>query len=195
MNANFAAFLYLVSGVLFILALRGLSHPTTSRQGNHLRHDRHGHRHRHHAGAGHARRSAASALIVLGLAIGGGVGAVIARAHRHDLDAAARRRLPLAGRPCRRHGRGGRHLCAGELRHRRGRRHPRPGAGRDVARRRHRRHHLHRLGHRLPEARRPHVRQADHAADAPCHQRRARRRAGRADRRCWSPPRATSSSG
>ena len=46
MNANLASFLYLVSGILFILALRGLSHPTTSRQGNTLRHDRHGHRHR-----------------------------------------------------------------------------------------------------------------------------------------------------
>ncbi len=34
MNANIAALLYLVSGILFILALRGLSHPTTSRQGN-----------------------------------------------------------------------------------------------------------------------------------------------------------------
>ncbi|WP_243463664.1 NAD(P)(+) transhydrogenase (Re/Si-specific) subunit beta, partial [Brucella suis] len=34
MSVNLAAFLYLVSGVLFILALRGLSHPTTSRQGN-----------------------------------------------------------------------------------------------------------------------------------------------------------------
>jgi NAD(P) transhydrogenase subunit beta len=34
MSANLAALLYLVSGVLFILALRGLSHPTTSRQGN-----------------------------------------------------------------------------------------------------------------------------------------------------------------
>ena len=34
MSANFAALLYLVSGVLFILALRGLSHPSTSRQGN-----------------------------------------------------------------------------------------------------------------------------------------------------------------
>ena len=31
---NIANLLYLVSGVLFILALRGLSHPTTSRQGN-----------------------------------------------------------------------------------------------------------------------------------------------------------------
>ncbi len=34
MNANLAAFLYLVAGVLFILALRGLSSPATSRQGN-----------------------------------------------------------------------------------------------------------------------------------------------------------------
>jgi len=34
MNLEFAAFLYLVSGVLFIMALRGLSHPTTSRRGN-----------------------------------------------------------------------------------------------------------------------------------------------------------------
>ncbi|HEY8573099.1 NAD(P)(+) transhydrogenase (Re/Si-specific) subunit beta [Phenylobacterium sp.] len=34
MNANVAAILYLVSGVLFILALRGLSSPTTSQAGN-----------------------------------------------------------------------------------------------------------------------------------------------------------------
>ncbi|MDB5652050.1 MAG: hypothetical protein JWL62_3570 [Hyphomicrobiales bacterium] len=34
MNANIAAVLYLVSGVLFILALRGLSSPASSRQGN-----------------------------------------------------------------------------------------------------------------------------------------------------------------
>ena len=34
MNANLTAFLYLVSGVLFILALRGLSNPETSRRGN-----------------------------------------------------------------------------------------------------------------------------------------------------------------
>ncbi len=34
MSANLAAALYLVSGVLFILALRGLSSPETSRQGN-----------------------------------------------------------------------------------------------------------------------------------------------------------------
>jgi NAD(P) transhydrogenase subunit beta len=34
MTANVAATLYLVAGVLFILALRGLSHPETSRKGN-----------------------------------------------------------------------------------------------------------------------------------------------------------------
>src|SRR5579871_5827360 len=34
MNANLAALLYLVAGVLFILALRGLSSPASSRQGN-----------------------------------------------------------------------------------------------------------------------------------------------------------------
>lgn len=34
MNANIAAILYLISGVLFILALRGLSSPTTSQAGN-----------------------------------------------------------------------------------------------------------------------------------------------------------------
>ena len=34
MNANLAAIAYIVSGVLFILALRGLSSPETSRRGN-----------------------------------------------------------------------------------------------------------------------------------------------------------------
>ena len=34
MNANIAAVLYLVAGVLFILSLRGLSSPASSRQGN-----------------------------------------------------------------------------------------------------------------------------------------------------------------
>ncbi len=36
MNANVAAIAYLISGVLFILALRGLSNPETSRRGNTL---------------------------------------------------------------------------------------------------------------------------------------------------------------
>ena len=34
MSANLSAFFYLISGILFILALRGLSSPETSRKGN-----------------------------------------------------------------------------------------------------------------------------------------------------------------
>ena len=34
MSANLTAFAYLIAAVLFILALRGLSSPVTSRQGN-----------------------------------------------------------------------------------------------------------------------------------------------------------------
>ena len=78
MSVNVASFLYLVSGILFILALRGLSHPTTSRQGN------------LYGMVGMAiaivttlalavPSSAGFVLIILGLAIGGGVGAYIAR--------------------------------------------------------------------------------------------------------------------
>ena len=36
MNANLSALAYLVSGVLFILALRGLSSPVTSQRGNRM---------------------------------------------------------------------------------------------------------------------------------------------------------------
>src|SRR3982075_2699564 len=79
MNADLAGLLYLVAGVLFILALRGLSSPVTSRQGNLFgmvgmaiailttlaSHPP--------AGVG------AWALVIVGMAIGGGSGAVIAR--------------------------------------------------------------------------------------------------------------------
>jgi NAD(P) transhydrogenase subunit beta len=79
-NANVASFLYLVSGILFILALRGLSHPTTSRQGNMYG----------MVGMGIAIATTLAltmetltagrlGLIVLGLLIGGSVGAVTAR--------------------------------------------------------------------------------------------------------------------
>ncbi|WP_118136015.1 NAD(P)(+) transhydrogenase (Re/Si-specific) subunit beta [Oceanicella sp. SM1341] len=77
--ANFAAFAYLVAGVLFILALRGLSHPTTSRQGN-----RYG-----MIGMAIAilttlivyppQGGGAWALVILALAIGGGAGSYLAR--------------------------------------------------------------------------------------------------------------------
>src|SRR3954454_5383838 len=79
MNADLTALLYLVAGVLFILALRGLSSPESSRRGNLF-------------GmigmaiaivttlASHPPASlGAWALVVLGLGIGGGTGAVIAR--------------------------------------------------------------------------------------------------------------------
>ncbi len=79
MNANFAALLYLVSGVLFILSLRGLSHPSSSRQGNQFG----------MIGMGIAvvttllyRMPAgfsAWLLVLLGIAIGGGFGAWRAR--------------------------------------------------------------------------------------------------------------------
>ena len=80
MNANIAAILYLVSGVLFILALRGLSSPTTSQAGN------------RNGMIGMAIAVVTTlwllgpkldpltiGLIVGGVAIGGGVGALIAR--------------------------------------------------------------------------------------------------------------------
>jgi len=77
-SANLAALLYLVAGVFFILALRGLSSPDSSRRGNQF---------------GIAGMTIAVVttlflaapgwggflLILLGIAIGGGVGAVIAR--------------------------------------------------------------------------------------------------------------------
>jgi H+-translocating NAD(P) transhydrogenase subunit beta len=79
MTADLAALLYLVAGVLFVLALRGLSNPETSRQGNlfgivgmaiaivtTLA---------SHPPAGFG----AWILVLLGLAAGGSVGAVIAR--------------------------------------------------------------------------------------------------------------------
>jgi NAD(P) transhydrogenase subunit beta len=81
MSANLTAILYLVAGVLFILALRGLSSPVTSRRGNTM-------------GmlgmaiaigttlaniAQHGVDPVTIGLIVGGLAIGGGIGAVIAR--------------------------------------------------------------------------------------------------------------------
>ncbi|MCC5977166.1 MAG: NAD(P)(+) transhydrogenase (Re/Si-specific) subunit beta [Salinarimonas sp.] len=78
MSSNIANLLYLVSGVLFILALRGLSHPTTSRQGNIFG----------MIGMGlavattlvYANPSLGGwLLVIVGIAVGGGIGATIAR--------------------------------------------------------------------------------------------------------------------
>jgi NAD(P) transhydrogenase subunit beta len=79
MTANVAALLYLVAGVLFILALRGLSSPETSRQGNLFgmlgMAIAIGVTLTSHVPAGNG----AWILVLLGIAIGGGIGAVTAR--------------------------------------------------------------------------------------------------------------------
>src|SRR5437660_493710 len=79
MSADLAALLYLVAGVLFILALRGLSNPETSRRGNLFG----------MVGMAIAIVTTLAAhppagvgawlLVILGLALGGGAGAVTAR--------------------------------------------------------------------------------------------------------------------
>ncbi len=79
MTANISALLYLVAGVLFILALRGLSSPATSRQGNLFgmlgMAIAIGTTLAAHPPAGNS----AWILVALGMGIGGGIGAVIAR--------------------------------------------------------------------------------------------------------------------
>jgi len=78
-SENVSSILYIVAGVLFIMALRGLSHPTTSRQGNMYG----------MVGMGLAILTTlvghppagigAWILVLLGLGLGGGAGAVIAK--------------------------------------------------------------------------------------------------------------------
>jgi NAD(P) transhydrogenase subunit beta len=78
-SENVSSLLYIVAGVLFIMALRGLSHPTTSRQGNMYG----------MVGMGLAILTTlvghppagigAWFLVLLGLGLGGGAGAVIAK--------------------------------------------------------------------------------------------------------------------
>jgi NAD(P) transhydrogenase subunit beta len=76
MSANLTSLAYLVAGVLFILALRGLSHPETSRQGNRFGMIGMGIAvlatllHQGMAVAGYG-------LIVVGIAIGGSIGTFI----------------------------------------------------------------------------------------------------------------------
>jgi NAD(P) transhydrogenase subunit beta len=79
LQADLAALAYLVSGVLFILALRGLSSPVTSRAGN-----RNGMIGMALAIATtlwvtHVTDALTWGMIVVAIAIGGGIGAVIAR--------------------------------------------------------------------------------------------------------------------
>src|SRR5881394_3468475 len=79
MNANLAAVLYLVAGVLFILSLRGLSSPASSRQGNLFGMIGMAIAVATTLGSHPPADSVAWILVVLGIAIGGSIGAVIAR--------------------------------------------------------------------------------------------------------------------
>ena len=79
MSPNLVALLYLVAGVLFILALRGLSSPDTSRLGNRLGMIGMTIAVLTTLGASPPADALGWALIVGGIAIGGGIGAVIAK--------------------------------------------------------------------------------------------------------------------
>ena len=79
MSANLVAVLYLVSGVLFILALRGLSHPETSRQGNMYGMIGMGIAVLTTLGVAQPSGFLTWLLIIAGLGIGGGIGAYTAR--------------------------------------------------------------------------------------------------------------------
>jgi NAD(P) transhydrogenase subunit beta len=79
MSANLVALLYLIAGVLFILALRGLSSPDTSRRGNLLGMIGMTIAVLTTLGSHPPSDSLSWALVIGGIAIGGGIGAVIAR--------------------------------------------------------------------------------------------------------------------
>src|SRR5690242_13732938 len=79
MSANLTALLYLVAGVLFILALRGLSSPESSRRGNHFGMIGMAIAVLTTLAASPPADNLAWILVIGGIAIGGGIGAVIAR--------------------------------------------------------------------------------------------------------------------
>ena len=79
MSADIAALLYLASGILFILALRGLSSPASSRQGNTFGMAGMGIAVLTTLGLAQPSSFGAWLLLIAGLGIGGGIGAVIAR--------------------------------------------------------------------------------------------------------------------
>jgi NAD/NADP transhydrogenase beta subunit len=165
MSPNIAALLYLASGVLFLLALRGLSSPESSRQGNQFGMTGMAIAVLTTLGQMGASDSILTwSLIIFGLCIGGGFGAFVARnipmTSMPELVAAFHSLVGLAAV----------FVAAGALyapeafRHRNTRRYRAGEPAGNVTRRRNRRHHLHRLGDRLCQAIGTHVRQADHPA-------------------------------
>ncbi len=176
MNANLAAVLYLVAGVLFILSLRGLSSPASSRQGNLF---------------GMIGMAIAVATTLASHPPADGVAWVLvdrsASPSAAAIGAVIARRVPMTSMPelvAAFHslvGMAAVLVAAGAFYAPEAFDIGTPGnihaaePGRNVARRRHRRADLHRLGDRVPEAVGAHERRADHPAVPPHHQHRARR--------------------
>ncbi|HYA07641.1 MAG TPA: NAD(P)(+) transhydrogenase (Re/Si-specific) subunit beta, partial [Xanthobacteraceae bacterium] len=79
MSPNLVALLYLVAGVLFILALRGLSSPESSRRGNRFGMIGMAIAVLTTLGSHPPADSFAWGLVIVGIAVGGSIGAVIAR--------------------------------------------------------------------------------------------------------------------
>src|SRR5262245_6030977 len=79
MSPNLVALLYLVAGILFILALRGLSSPDSSRRGNLFGMIGMAIAVLTTLGSHPPASSLAWGLVIGGIAIGGSIGAVIAR--------------------------------------------------------------------------------------------------------------------
>ena len=170
---------YLIAGICFILALRGLSSPASSQRGNRL------------GMIGMAIAVAttlaihdvASTLeIAIAIAIGGAIGLVTAR----RIQMTAMPQLVAAFHSPRRHGRGaGRRGGVSQppsVRHSGRWRHLPGEPGRARAGRRDRCDYLLRIGDRFPQAQRQHERLADPATAAPCAQPRHAGRDPRADR-------------
>ena len=151
MSASLTALAYLIAAVLFILALRGLSSPVTSRQGNRFG----------MIGMGvavvatlahHGMGGLGYGLIFLGIIIGGTIGTFVALRIQMTALPQLGRGVPFAGGPCRGVRRRRRTERAGGVRHRHSRQRPYAEPDRDVARAGDRRHHLLRFADRIRQA-------------------------------------------
>ena len=124
MSPNLVALLYLVAGVLFIQALRGLSSPDTSRRGNYLGMIGMTIAVLTTLGSHPPDGALAWGLVAGGIVLGGGIGAVIARrvpmTSMPELVAAFHSLVGMAAVLVA----AGAYLRAGGLRHRHGRPHP-----------------------------------------------------------------------
>jgi NAD(P) transhydrogenase subunit beta len=152
LNPNQQAVAYLVSAILFIFALKGLTHPATARRGNWF-------------GmlgmviAIGATLPAAEVQSYWLIGIGGGIGAVIGIVVALRIQMTAMPQLVAALHSF--VGMAAVLVAIGTFINRARRHAERRADGRAVRRHRHRRHHLHRLGDRLRQAAGHHERRAD----------------------------------